>query len=210
MRILQVHNFYQVPGGECAVVNAEKILLKKAGFEVTQFVKDNQEIDKLAFWGKATMLTRIPYNKKVYGELVSFVKKLKPDVAHIHNIFPLFSPAVYAALNHAGIPVVQTHHNFRMLCPNGLFFCGGKICENCGLDFKASYKKKCVRGNKIFSYLYAKAISKGWETGSFVNHITLHIALNRFFANKLIRSGIPNENIRICGNFVINFADKVT
>ena len=66
------------------------------------------------------------------------------------------------------------------------------------------------KGNKIISYLYAKAISKKWETGSFVNHITLQIALNRFFANKLIRSGIPHENIGICGNFFINFADKVT
>ncbi|MHA2282701.1 MAG: glycosyltransferase [Promethearchaeota archaeon] len=185
-------------------------MLENAGIEVTQFVKDSKEIDKLAFWGKAAMLTRIPYNKKIYGELVSYVQKLKPDVAHIHNIFPLLSPAVYTALNHAAIPVVQTHHNFRMLCPNGLFFCNGAICEDCGTDFSASYRKKCVKRNKIISYLYAKSIEKGWKTGAFVNHITLHIALNRFFAKKLISKGIPYENIRICRNFVFNFADKVT
>ena len=96
--------------------------VKKGALRLLSLSKIIKRLDELPFRGKATMLTCIPYNKKVYGELVSFVKKLKPDVTHIHNIFPLFSPAVYAALNHAGIPVVQTHHNFRMLCPNGPFF----------------------------------------------------------------------------------------
>ena len=208
MKILQIHNFYQVPGGECAVVRAEKALLEAAGHAVCQFARDSTSIDGLSLYGKIAMLRRIPQNPSVDKEVLSTVNQFHPDVAHVHNIFPLLSPSVYAALRKAGVPVVQTHHNFRVLCPNGLFFNHGRICEACLESLTACCKNRCVKGSRILSALYARAIYRGWQAGAFSSDITMHIALNPFFKAKLTNGGVPPEAIRVCGNFVSSFSDQ--
>ena len=208
MKILQVHNFYQIYGGECAVVAAEKKLLEEEGHHVIQFTKDSRDIDRLSLPARAAMLYRIPWNRKAGREIIAYAKKTRPDVAHVHNIFPLLSPAIYTALSSTGIPIVQTHHNFRALCPNGLFFTGGNVCEECGNGFSHCYIKKCMKNSRLVSYLYAKAIAGAWEKKVFTRDITRHIALNRFFAEKLTVRGIPADRIRICGNFVSEFVEQ--
>lgn len=209
MRILQVHNFYQIPGGECAVVRAENALLASAGHQVSLFARDSSTIGDLNAAGKLWMLIRIPWNRSVIDDLHKAIHRFRPDVVHVHNVFPLLSPAVYDAFYSAGVPVVQTHHNFRVLCANGLFFVNGRLCEECLEDSKACIKHKCVRGSRILSGLYARAIGLGWRRRAFTRSITLHVALNPFFADKLVDGGIPENAIRVCGNYISSFSEKV-
>lgn len=203
MKILQVHNFYRVPGGECSVVRAEEKLLIKHGHKVVQFFCDSGSIDDFSFLRKIRLFLGITYNQRIFKDAVIAIRAQRPDVAHVHNVFPMMSPSVYAALKHCGVPVVQTLHNFRFLCPNGQFFVDDAICEDCitrGLH--SAVLKRCVRGSFATSAMYALAISRAWKSGILPNAIDKYIALNKFVAQKMILGGIPKQKIAICGNYI--------
>lgn len=210
MKILQVHNFYRIRGGECSVVDEENKLLKNAGHEVVQFSRQSQDIDKTSIFNKIKSFINIPFNKSIYNEVINQFKYNKPDVAHIHNVFPLISPSIYSALHDLEIPIVQTLHNYRFLCPNAQFFTKGNICQKCtDTGFKNAFTNRCIRNNYAVSALYATAISRLWRSGVIPGYIDQFIALNNFVSNKMKISGVPNEKISICGNFIAPLASKV-
>ena len=207
MKILQVHNFYRTRGGECGVVDAEKHLLESYGHTVIQFSADSKILDAMPFTQKASAFLQIPYNFRALARLQRFVAQNEPDIAHVHNVFPLLSPAVYVALKRVSIPVIQTIHNYRLLCPNGLFYVDGKICEACQQGgFKEAIKNRCMHDSFATSALYATAIALGWHNGTFQSCIDRYIVLNSFVFEKLVAAGVPQEKIRLCGNFVSHFA----
>lgn len=208
MKILQIHNFYRTRGGECGVVEAEKRLLESQGHTVVQFVADSHNLDEMTFSQKASAFLQIPYNFRAAGRLERYVGEQEPDIAHVHNVFPLLSPAVYVALKRNSVPVVQTMHNYRLLCPNGLFYVNGRICEACQeTNYWEAIRNRCMHGSMATSALYAAAVAWGWHNGAFLSCIDRYIALNSFAFAKLVAAGIPKEKIRICGNFVSNFAE---
>ena len=210
MKILQVHNFYKIPGGECSVVRAEQQLLIKHGNSVDQFVCDSGSIDNLGVLGKIGLFLGIPYNKRIFKQMIAAIKASKPDVAHVHNVFPMMSPSVYAALKSCGVPVVQTLHNYRFLCPNGQFFVDGVVCEDCQTKgFMSAVRKRCVRGSRVTSMMYALAISRAWKSGILPNAIDKFIALNNFVADKMVSGGVPRQKIAICGNYIESAASSV-
>ncbi|OQW33591.1 MAG: hypothetical protein A4E19_04190 [Nitrospira sp. SG-bin1] len=208
MKILQVHNFYRTRGGECGVVEAEKRLLESHGHAVVQFVADSNTLDEMTLFKKTSAFLQIPYNFQIAKRLEHHVSDHKPDLAHVHNVFPMLSPSVYVVLKRYSIPVVQTIHNYRFLCPNGLFYVNGKICEACQeKSYWEAVRNRCMHGSKATSSLYAAAIAWGWRSGTFHSCIDRYIALNAFAAEKLVSTGIPGEKIRVCGNFVSDFAE---
>ncbi len=210
MKIIQIHNYYSTPGGECRVVEAEAELLSQHGHDVVPFSRDSQHIGDMPLPNKVMTYLRIPYNKKIYRELIPFIKYHQPDIAHVHNVFPMLSPSVYVALKQCGLPVVQTLHNFRFLCPNGKFFVNRRICENCqSKGFFSAVIKGCVRDNRLTSALYAAAIAHAWKSGNLPNNIDQYIALNRFVAEKMIDSGIPKRKMSICGNFIASESPSI-
>jgi glycosyltransferase involved in cell wall biosynthesis len=203
MKVLQVHNFYRTRGGECSVVNTERALLENYGHEVIPYYRDSLNIDELGLLAKAHMLLNVPYNNKVERDLEVIIRNVKPDVAHVHNVFPMLTTAVYKALNRCGVPVVQTIHNFRFLCPNGQFYIHDHICEDCQKrGYFSAVKKRCMQDSILVSSLYAIAISNAWKTGILPNNIDKYIALNQFFAQRLIDAGIPSSRVCILGNFI--------
>ncbi len=208
MKILQVHNYYRTRGGECGVVEAEKRLLESHGHTVVQFVADSNTLDEMTFPKKASTFLQIPYNTWIAKRLESHVFEHKPDLAHVHNVFPMLSPSVYVALRRNSVPVIQTIHNYRFLCPNGLFYVNGRVCEACQeKGYWEAVRNRCMHGSMATSALYAAAVAWGWRGGAFRSCIDRYIALNTFVSGKLVAAGVPNEKIRICGNFVDDFAE---
>lgn len=207
MKILQIHNFYNIPGGECSVVRAERRLLEENGHEVMQFTADSAELAGYSLSRKARSFLQLPYNLETTSRLAQFLKTHRPDVSHVHNVFPLLSPSVYVALKRHGIPVVQTIHNYRFLCPNGLFFTHGRVCQDCLHDgLIAAVRNKCMHDSRLVSAMYAAAVGIAWRTGNLPDNIDRYISLNRFGANMLAAGGVPEHKIRICGNFVERIA----
>jgi glycosyltransferase involved in cell wall biosynthesis len=206
---LQVHNYYRIRGGECGVVDVERELLSKSGQVVDILARHSGDVDRVRAREKGVEFFRIPWNRRAAPDVAVKVGAARPDVAHVHNVFPLLSPSVYAALARSGVPVVQTVHNFRFLCPNGLFFTHGRVCEDCRTrGWWSAVRNRCMHGSVALSAAYAAAVALAWRSGTFPWAITRFIALNQFVAGKLTAAGVPAERVRILGNFVSRFAES--
>jgi glycosyltransferase involved in cell wall biosynthesis len=203
MKILLCHNFYQQPGGEQGAVLALKSLLEQQGHHVIFYTEHNDEIKQYSSLQKIGFFPRTLFSQRTYRRLLDIARQEKPDLAHVHNVFPLLSPAVYVALHQAGVPLVQTIHNYRLMCINGLFLRNGRICELCkGGMFFPGFQFKCYRDSYLLSGLYALTI--GWHRrwGTF-DRIDRFIALTSFVAEKLVESGVTEASkISILGNFL--------
>ena len=203
MKILLIHNDYQQPGGERAVVYAQRTLLETRGHTLVSYMRNNQEIENFGFWEKLAFFPQTIYAPRSVRDVRALVAQEKPQIAHIHNVFPLISPSIYSGLHQAGVPIVQTVHNFRFLCPNGLLYTHGKICERCkhGNTLHA-VRYRCFRNNFLLSGLYAVSIGLHRRLGTF-NKVNRFIALTEFTAQKLLESGFVHRNkISVLGNFL--------
>lgn len=149
LRILMVHNFYQIGGGEHTVFANEKEMLEQNGHAVFEYTRDNREL-----LTKKWLLFLLPFSMifswKTYRELSRIVRDYGIDIVHCHNIFPLISPSVYYAARKLKVPVVQTIHNYRWLCPCGLLYRDGHICEDClSGSLLPALKHKCYRQSRF-------------------------------------------------------------
>jgi glycosyltransferase involved in cell wall biosynthesis len=148
-KILIVHNFYQIGGGEHTVFENEKRLLRDNGHEVIIYTRDNTEIDQSIIKKILLPFTTI-FSIKTYYDIKRLIQQNKIDIVHCHNTFPLVSPSIYFAAWKCKVPVIQTIHNFRFLCPNGVFFRDDETCEDCLEEgLKCSIKHGCYRNSKL-------------------------------------------------------------
>ena len=131
MKILLVHNAYQQPGGEDAVFNQERQLLERAGHQVLTYCRSNWEIAGYSALKRLALVGRMTWATDSQREIASLLHKQKPDLVHVHNTFLMVSPSIYSACKEAHVPVVQTLHNYRLLCPAANFFRRGSVCEEC-------------------------------------------------------------------------------
>src|SRR5262249_50858681 len=134
MHVLIVHNSYQQPGGEDVVVAQERKLLEQYGHTVTLYERSNHEIDALSFTQRAGLIKRVVSANDTKLAVRGLLQVVKPDVVHVHNTFAMVSPSVYEACHQEDVPVVQTLHNYRMLCPAATFYRNGKVCHDCVTD----------------------------------------------------------------------------
>jgi len=203
MKILQVHNRYQLSGGEDVVVENEKRLLESKGHIVLQFIKDNKEIIGYSFLKKAKLINSAVWSKESFKEVKELIKNVKPDICHVHNYMPLISPSVFYACYKMKVPVVQTLHNYRMLCSNAYLFRNGKACEKCvGKSLYHGVKYGCYRDSRIQTFTVARMIEINKKKGTWNDKIDGYIALTNFSKNKFIEGGLPEDKIFVKPNFL--------
>lgn len=149
-KVLIVHNYYQIPGGEDTVVSNEKQLLESNGHEVILYSRNNSELNNFSNMQKMMIPFTTIFNMKTYREVKRIIKENGINIVHVHNTLNLISPSVYYAALSCKVPVVQTVHNFRLLCPAGTFYRDGHICEDCvSQGLKCAVKYNCYRGSKL-------------------------------------------------------------
>lgn len=201
MRILVAHNTYQHKGGEDRVVEQEIALLRKAGHTVELFGADNHAIQGVA--RKVKVLIETPHSPSSKQRMAEAIKAFKPDVVHVHNTFPLLTPSIYQACSEAGVKVVQTLHNFRITCANGLLLRNGKPCETCveGSPWWGAVRR-CYRGSLPGSAAVANLITTHKRKGTWHREIDTFIALSPFSRDVFIRAGVPAEKIVVKPNCV--------
>lgn len=161
MRILLIHNFYQYWGGEDSYVTSLKELLEKKGHKVYLYSKDSKEIKTI--WDKIRAAIGFFYNPWVEKELTKIIKEFKPDIAHFHNIYPLIGPTAYRVCKKFKIPIIQTAHNYRFMCPKGILFRRGKICEFC-------VKKKFTYPSILYGCYHQSRFASAVFSCSFLFH----------------------------------------
>jgi glycosyltransferase involved in cell wall biosynthesis len=201
MRVLTVHNYYQQPGGEEQIWATESALLESYGHEVIRYTLDNDAIKGM---NPLLLAKNTVWNSGVYRELRSLIRQQKPQIAHFHNTFPMISPAAYYAVKDEGIPVVQTLHNYRLLCPNALFFRQGRVCEDClGKPFPLpGIVHGCYRGSRPASAVVAATASFHSLLGTWSQAVDVFIAYSRFAMDKFIQGGLPAEKLAFKTNFL--------
>jgi len=202
MRILIVHNAYQHRGGEDAVVAAEEALLRLHGNETLRYQRHNDELQAMPRLSAAASAI---WSGQTSRELERLCTEFQPDIIHAHNTFPLVSPSVYWAAQKFHIPVIQTLHNFRLLCPQAMLLRDGSICEDCvgKLPWRA-VTRKCYRDSTLQSAVLSGMLTVHKALGTYSHKVALYIATNAFCRDKFIAGGLPAERLRIKPHFVDN------
>lgn len=203
MRILTIHNKYRMRGGEDGSSEAEDRLLTAHGHDVRQVTFENDDINAFnaiivglqASWRESSY-------KRVLGEIGNW----RPDIVSVHNFFPIASPSVYYAARKCGVPVVQTLHNYRLLCPAASFFREGRVCEAC-LGKRLPWPgivHACYRGSRPATAAVASMLAIHNVLGTWRKHVDTFIALSEFSKEKFIEGGLPAEKITVKPNFLLS------
>lgn len=200
MKVLIAHNAYKLRGGEDIVAEAEAALLLRYGHEVVEYRRHNDELSNIgAFHAAFDTL----WSRRTVSELRALLVVSRPDVLHMHNTFPLISPSAYWAASQAGVPVVQTLHNFRLMCPQAMLLREGKVCESCvGRLPLPGVFHGCYRGSRAQTGVLAASLTLHRALGTWSTKVDRYIALNRFCRDKFVQGGMPGERIEIKPNFV--------
>lgn len=203
MNILVAHNYYQQCGGEDAVFEAERDLLRDHGHTVRQLTFHNAAIGSplAALMASA----RGFYNPQAARAMARLIDTQRPDVVHLHNGFPLASPALAMAAHRRGVPVVMTLHNFRLICPKAQLFRDGRICEACVHKPLAisGIVHACYRQSRLQSAAVAAMTAWHRHSGAWRKHVDAYIVLSDFAKNRLLDSplGLRPEVLHIKPNF---------
>ncbi len=200
LKILVAHGAYQQRGGEDVAVEAEIDLLRSFGHHVMEYRRDNAAIKSEK---RLNLLQQTIWSRTSASAIRELIGDEKPDVLHVHNTFPLLSPAIYWTAERAGVPVVQTLHNYRLLCASAMFLRDGNICEDClgKLPWRGALRK-CYRGSTSQSTVLVGMLGIHRALGTYRNKINRYIALSEFSKRKFIAGGIPVEKLSVKPNFV--------
>ncbi len=203
MRILVVHNRYRsaLPSGENLVVDDEVAALRERGHDVSTYFRSSDEI---AGWGPVTKARNVlsPIRSpRADADVATEIGRHRPDVVHVHNLYPLISPSVIARIRSEGIPVVQTVHNHRHVCAKGTYFRDGHVCTDClGKRFPGpAIVHRCYRGSLPQSVVMATSLAVNRPTFA---HVSRFIALTDDIAAHLLDLGVPSEKIAVKPNSV--------
>ena len=199
--VVLVHNAYQQRGGECGVYEAEAALLEARGHRVVRFEAHN---DAIAGMTRIRAGAAAIWSGAERDRLARLLAEVDADVVHFHNTFPLISPAAYYAARDAGVPVVQTLHNYRLLCPNANLYRDGGPCESCiGRAVPwPGVVHRCYRDDRAASATVAGMIAVHRALGTWTNRVDAYIALTDFARRKFIQGGLPTRRLHVKGHFI--------
>jgi len=199
VRILKLHTHYRQPGGEDSSFAPEVALLEEQGHLVFPLVFHNKALEGLPPWRQAGLTL---WNQEAYQRVREAIREHRPDILHVHNTFPLASPAVIHAAKAEGVPVVMTLHNYRLLCVNALFFRQGRVCEDClGRLPWRGVLHGCYRDSRPASAVVAGMLTLHRALSTW-NLVDRFIALTEFARGRFLAAGFPPEKVAVKPNFV--------
>lgn len=206
MKVVLLHNYYQQRGGEDSVFELETELLRRFGHEVETLTFHNNTIG--ATQSKLKTGVQSFHNPDSVERLQETLTRFRPDVVHVHNFFPIASPAIFGAARRQGVPTVMTLHNFRLVCPNALLMRDGQVCESCidkmlPLD---GIKNRCYRNSTLQSAALAGMTAWHKLTGTWRRNVSRYIALNEFARDKILSSSLQlkAEQVTVKPNFTFD------
>lgn len=199
-RVLMLHNRYLISGGEDVSTEAEARLLRSFGPEVDLYEVRNEDELRFPTW---TIGLRAIWSASAFREVRSRVRAGRCTVVHVQNFFPLLSPSVYYAAKAERVPVVQTLRNYRLLCPNALFFRDGRVCEDClGRPPWPGVVHACYRGSRAATAAVASMVGIHRLLGTWARMVDVYVALTEFARKKFLEGGLPAEKTLVKPNFV--------
>jgi glycosyltransferase involved in cell wall biosynthesis len=177
-------------------------MLQSRGHRVELLEADNDCIVGLA--AKARASFESVYSRPARARVTEAVTRFRPDVVHVHNAFPRLSPSVYYACRDAGVPVVQTLHNYRLLCPGALLMRDGRVCEDClrRVVPLEGVRHGCYRQSRVATAAVATMIAAHRALGTWRRQVDCYIALTEFARDKFVAGGFPPAKMAVKPNFL--------
>lgn len=205
MKIILIHNSHR-PGsssGDDIIFENEVYLLERNNHRVVKIISTNDEFYKTAPVKKIITILQIPWSFSSYKKVRQIIRLEKPDIIHVHNVFPLLSPSIYYAADSEGIPVIQTLHDFRFICPVAFLIRDGKICEECiNTSPLRSIRYGCFKGSRLKTLPLALMIKLHQSLNTFKVRISAYICLTEFQREIFIKSGFDKKRIFVKPNFI--------
>lgn len=199
--ILILHNEYQQAGGEDVVVRAESQLLRRRGYRVHVETVSNHQINSLA--SKAHTFVNIGYSRSSAALVRSLIAEHSAKIVHIHNFFPRLSPSIHMEARRSGAAVVQTLHNYRLMCANAQFLRDGKVCEKCmGGNRHWGILHRCYKDSTVGSAGVVRMQTATVGSPRWIDSVDQFIALTQFAKSRFVEGGVPPEKISVKPNFV--------
>lgn len=203
MRVLILHNRYRQQGGEDAVAQAETDLLRSRGVEVLRLDADNEADPRVDLKGALGLALKSHWSSESYRGVREICREFRPDIAHVHNFWLRLTPSVHAACHDAGVPTVQTLHNYRLFCVSAQFHRDGHRCEDClGRVPWRGVVRRCYKNSYLASAAAAHMIVSNRLRGTWINGVDSFIALSEYSRRLFVEGGIPEDRIRVKPNFV--------
>src|SRR5580700_3043434 len=203
MKIVLVHNAYQQAGGEDVVFESEKRLLEQSGHQVIPYLRSNMELQNASALARIAIVPRMVWSSETRRDFAALLDAERPDVVHVHNTFMVISPSIYSACSERKIPVVQTLHNFRLLCPSANFYRDGHVCEECvDHGLLRGVRHACYRDSRAATASVALMIAVHRKLNTWCESVTRFIALTEFQKQKFVAAGFPSDKFMVKPNFV--------
>lgn len=203
MKVLIAHNANQQHAGDDVVVAHESKLLEGAGHQVVFFRRSNWDVDSYTGIRRINLAKRTVWASDTKRDFARLLQEEKPDVVHVHNTFVMISPSIYSACCEARVPVVQTLHNYRLLCPAATLFRDGKVCEECMQhSLLRSVEYGCYRDSRSATAVTALMLGVHRLRQTWNREVSCFVALSEFSRSKFIEGGLPEDKIAVKPNFV--------
>ena len=200
MRILVLHNRYLHPGGEDTAYDSEVALLRAHGHEVLEYVDDNERIGRTNPLSVALQTT---WSWRSHRAIEVEIRRFRPEIVHSHNFFPLISPAAYYACRSAGVPVVQSLYNPRLICPSATLYRQGRLCTDCvGTTPLHGVMHACYRHSRLQTLAVASMLSVHGMLGTWSNLVSKYLVATEFYRDLFSKGGLPPSRIVIKPNFI--------
>jgi glycosyltransferase involved in cell wall biosynthesis len=198
MRILMAHSFYRVRGGEDTFVERQVDLLRTAGNEVRLEARSNADLPDAV-----TTALQMTLGTREHRRIDRAIERFQPDVIHVHNPYPSFGPSIHLAARRAGVPLVQTVHNARLRCPNGLMFTEGAQCRRCeGGAYQNAVLHRCFP-SRAQAATYASALWTHRFALRTDDRVDTFIAPSRFVQGRLADWGISADRVALVRHFTV-------
>jgi glycosyltransferase involved in cell wall biosynthesis len=203
MKIVLVHNSYQVRGGEDVVFEQEMQLLRQAGHDVLTYLRSNSELQDLSGVRLLQLAPRTIWARDTRKEFAKLLDREKPDLVHVHNTLVMISPSIFFACREAWVPVVQTLHNYRLYCPGATLFRDGHPCEEC-IDHSLwrGIAHGCYRNSRVATASVALMLAVHRQRQTWTRDVSCYIALSQFARSKFLKAGLPAQKVFVKPNFV--------
>jgi glycosyltransferase involved in cell wall biosynthesis len=213
MRILLVHNFYgsSAPSGENRVVLEERDLLREAGHEIIEHFAYSDTVRDRGLLPLLKTALQVPWNHAARRRLARRVREVQPDIVHVHNVFPLFSPAIFGAAAGGRAAVIHTLHNYRVFCPGALLLRDNRVCTDCveRRSVIPALEHGCYRRSRLATAPLAACVALHRALGTYQRHVDAFIALTEFQKEQLSKAGLPPERIFVKANCLPSMVEPV-
>lgn len=199
LKVLVIHNAYAVRSGEEVVVDGVAELLQRNGCGVEMLVSSSESIQGRHMGAMKAFFSGI-HSPSSCRRMRDVLWRFRPDLVNVHNVYPLISPSVLKVCRNEGVPVVMTVHNYRLICPSGLFMTRGQVCHRCAGGREHWCVLRNCEGSLSKSIGYALRNWAARKRRAFLDNVTMYMALTHFQRDLLVREGFPADRIEVVPN----------